>query len=88
MEPVWSRDGNALYYRTLDGELVCVTLRPDSRLAITGKASLFRADASLSTHGADYDIDPDGKSFLMLRSRIVDTKLMVITDPFARIKSR
>lgn len=81
---MWSRDGRTLYYRTLDGELIAVKLSPGAQLAVASRASVFRTNAELSVNGADFDVHPNGNSFLMMRSRTVDTRLMVITDAFGR----
>jgi len=84
-EPVWSRDGQTLYYRTLNGNVMAATMKPGAQLAMTSKVTLFQANAELSNNGADFDVHPNGASFLVMRSRTVETKLTVVTNAFAQL---
>lgn len=82
-EPVWSRDGKTLYYRTADGQLMAVSLRAGPRLEILERKPLFRSDYETSGgggSGADYDVDPSGQRFAMMRRRSLDTRLVVMTE--------
>ena len=66
-EPVWARDGKHLYYR--DGKQlveVAYTATPD--FAVTSRTPLFADVFSLApAPHANYDVSPDGATFLMLR---------------------
>jgi hypothetical protein len=63
-EPVWSRDGRALFFR--DGvRMLAVSLIPDPTLPGLPRV-LFERPYALSALGvADYDVGPDGR-FLMI----------------------
>jgi Tol biopolymer transport system component len=66
-EPVWSRTGNRLYYR--DGtQFVEVTYTTTPEFAVTSRTPLFPDPFVFapSPH-ANYDVSPDGMTFLALR---------------------
>ncbi len=79
-EPVWSRDGRTIYYRTVDGKLMAVSVRNGAGLEVIDRRPLFRFAYEVSPDGADFDVDPTGREFAMLRRRTLDTKLVVVTD--------
>jgi serine/threonine-protein kinase len=73
-EPVWSRDGRELFYRTPPQEggfLVALAVRTEGGVfRIVGRTPLF--DASRFVAGqvhANYDVFPEGRRFLMIRPR-------------------
>jgi len=67
-DPVWSRDGRRLFY--LAGRRMMVaTLTPPPNVRVQSRDSLFTAETFADFFaGAGYDVSPDGKSFLMLRT--------------------
>ena len=67
VEPVWSPDGTTLYYRH-DDEFLAATLTTTPSLAIVRRESLFKGDYPVTTGHANYDIAPDGKRLLLVRS--------------------
>jgi len=85
-EPVWSRDGNRLYYR--DGQqFIEATLAVGASLAVSSRTPLF-ADPFLlaqSPH-ANYDIAPDGQQFVFLRSQ-ESSSLMLIHNWRAELRN-
>lgn len=70
-EPVWSHDGRELFFReTLQGEpyLVAAGIRTSPTLAVTGRKRLFPVGDIVATNPhANYDVSPDGKTFIMVR---------------------
>jgi hypothetical protein len=82
-EPMWSRDGRELFYRTGAGpgsELMQVTFRTDPEFTVTSRRSLFSmAEMVNSTPHRNYDISPDGKTFVMVRFN-PSTRIMVIQN--------
>ena len=70
-DPVWSPDGREIFYRGADHVMSAhVTATP--RLAVTRRDMLFRDTYALQL--GDYDIFPDGREFLMLRSTSQDRR--------------
>jgi hypothetical protein len=67
-EPLWSRDGRVLYYR-VGAQVIAASLATPRELAITARTVALVGDyeRDARTGHANYDIAPDGKSFLVLR---------------------
>jgi Tol biopolymer transport system component len=90
VEPVWSRDGRELYFRSGDSLMVStIETDPDFR---AGKPSpLFEApfDSAGSLY-ADYDASPDGESFVMIRSEKerTATRILVIEGFLRELRER
>jgi serine/threonine-protein kinase len=70
-EPVWSPDGRELFYRETgqgDPYLVAAGIRTSPTLAVTGRKRLFSvADIVATNPHANYDVSPDGRTFVMVR---------------------
>ncbi|HYC32743.1 MAG TPA: protein kinase [Gemmatimonadales bacterium] len=70
-EPVWGPDGRELFYReTRQGapSLVAATIATKPALAVTARKRLFPiGDIVGSAPHANYDVSPDGKTFVMVR---------------------
>ena len=71
-EPVWGPDGRELYYRETRQEnpfLVAAQIATTPTLAVTARKRLFPIGDIVSTSPhANYDVSPDGKTFVMVRS--------------------
>jgi hypothetical protein len=83
-EPIWSRDGRELFYR-VPGYLMSARLSEGPRPTIESRDTLF-ADVFLTApNSVNYDVFPDGRSFLMLRrdsgvSTSASSSIVVITN--------
>jgi serine/threonine-protein kinase len=82
-EPVWSRDGTGLFYRSLSEsgprlEVADIATSPTFR--VTGRKTLFSAAEFVPTNPhASYDVSPDGKTFVMVR-RSPASRIMIIQN--------
>jgi Tol biopolymer transport system component len=67
-EPLWSRSGNTIFYRTLDGGIESAIVTPGTPFVVGERRAVLSASDYLSdvTH-ASYDIWPDGSGFLMVK---------------------
>lgn len=74
-EPLWSRDGKAIYYVT-SLELTKATLSLDNGVSVLSRIPLFSAPLGLGRSSREYDLSPDGKHFLF--STPMDTTNTVI----------
>lgn len=68
-EPLWARDGQELFYRNGNGDMIAVQVSLSETFSIVSKHVLFsalpyRADANHT----NYDVHPDGRRFLMKRN--------------------
>jgi serine/threonine-protein kinase len=86
-EPVWSPDGRELFYRAgaiggLDpaAMITAATIATTPRLAVTSRTPLFSATGFVTSnpHG-NYDVAPDGKTFVFVRSN-PSQRVMVIQN--------
>ena len=73
-EPVWSRDGDRIFFKNPDRELVAASLDGDGMLEVADRRVLFQlpVGASYNESRANYDLSEDGRSFLMARSVAAD----------------
>jgi serine/threonine-protein kinase len=82
-EPVWSPDGRELFYRETketDPYLVAAGIATTPALAVTGRKRLFPVGDIVGTAPhANYDISPDGKTFVMVR-RSPAARIVVIQN--------
>ena len=68
VEPVWSRDGRRLFYRS-DQRLIAATLRTDPVFAVTARDTLFEDRfLGFTLPHANFDVAPDGAHFLFLKA--------------------
>jgi eukaryotic-like serine/threonine-protein kinase len=71
-EPLWSPDGRELYYRETKQEnpyLVAAKIATTPALAVTGRMRMFPIPDIVGTAPhANYDVSPDGRTFVMVRS--------------------
>ncbi|HEX2722815.1 MAG TPA: protein kinase [Gemmatimonadaceae bacterium] len=86
-EPVWARDGSRIFYR--DGRnVVAVSFRTAPEFEVTGRRELFPdIYVKRSLPHANYDVSPDGSSFLFLRETS-DKEAVVIYNWLPEVRSR
>ena len=66
----WRRDGRELYYRSLDGNLMAVSVSIGADGVKYGTpAALVRLVPPLGTYAYPYDVSPDGQKILALTPR-------------------
>ena len=65
-EPLWAARGLTLYYR-VGSEVVEATIATTPSLRVTGRRVLFSGPYATDIFHPNYDVAPDGKSFLMVR---------------------
>jgi serine/threonine-protein kinase len=82
-EPIWSPDGRELYYRETqqnDPYLVAAGIATTPTLAVTRRERLLPIGDIVATGPhANYDISPDGKTFVMVR-RSPSARIVVLQN--------
>jgi hypothetical protein len=80
-EPVWSPSGVELYYKeTATGFLVTSLIRADSVIKGGMLTYLFSVrDMVPGTSHANYDVDPDGGTLVMVR-RSLDSRVRILRN--------
>ena len=81
LDPAWSPDGTALFYRTLGspGTFMRATISDRPRLEATRRDSLFPFVYSTSPNFVTYDVLPGGREFLMLKQPQAEQRDAVVT---------
>ena len=97
VHPVWRPDGRELFFRTRDGNLMGVSVQTEPEFAAGNPQILIEARyqvvAPAETDRA-YDIAPDGRRFLMIKSGAADepdaslTRIRVVLNWFEELKRR
>ncbi|HUF70522.1 MAG TPA: hypothetical protein VMM79_17865, partial [Longimicrobiales bacterium] len=86
-EPIWSRDGRALYYRA-ERELIRANLRTEPSLAVTTREVIFPDFLSFGGGRATYDISPGGREFIMNRGVSEGAHLVFVHDWLHEVRAR
>jgi serine/threonine-protein kinase len=88
-DPVWSRDGRELYYWQ-DEALMAVTIDAGAAFNAGTPRRLFEGRYERSEIGPNYDVSPDGKRFVMIRSDEAETgaRVHVVLNWLQEIDSR
>jgi eukaryotic-like serine/threonine-protein kinase len=69
VEPLWRRDGAELFFRNPRGDMYAVTVGPGRQFEHGAPRLLFsRPGMALQEFYRSYDVHPDGKRFLMLKT--------------------
>jgi serine/threonine-protein kinase len=85
--PVWSADGNELFYRNGD-KMMAVNIATEPELKVTGLGTLFEGQYYTGLE-RDYDVSGDGKTFLMIKEsdeQTAATQLIVVHNWFEELK--
>jgi serine/threonine protein kinase/Tol biopolymer transport system component len=81
--PVWAPDGSALYY--FEGrDLIAVSIETEPRFRVTGRKKLFDGEYVQYRWSRQYDIMPDGKSFILVKNPPQEN-VEVVTNWFAEL---
>jgi len=78
-EPVWAPDARTVYYWN-QNQLIAASVDagPDRSLVVTKRRVVFSGDYLLSGIHANYDVSPDGRSFLVLKHVGEESQLVVV----------
>jgi len=86
-EPLWSPDGRRLYYRAR-AALMAATVGTSPALAISKRDTLFTGQFSTSPWHPNYDVAPDGKSFVMVRPVEEPRQLILVVNWIEELRRR
>ena len=86
-EPVWAPDGRRIFYR--DGRhLIAASVTTSPAFAVTGRTELFPDEYVFAqAPHANYDVAPDGKRFLVVKSAQAP-ELIVVYGWLSELRSR
>jgi serine/threonine-protein kinase len=86
-DPVWSRDGKRLYYRSL-GAIFAATVNPGASFGVVARHRLFEKPFVGNYGAAGYDASRDAGQLLMLRPNPDATQLIVVANWPAELAAR
>jgi serine/threonine-protein kinase len=89
--PLWSPDGRELFYRNGD-KVLAASVKTDPDFSIEGMPrTLFQGKyiQALPLEGTPWDINPDGKRFLMIKpSAEIPRKINIVVNWFEELKQK
>jgi serine/threonine-protein kinase len=85
-EPLWSRDGKKLYYRT-GAKLIAATVATAPSLAVTTREVLFEGPYATDVYHPNYDVAPGG-GFVMVRPVEEGRQLVVAVNWSQELRQR
>jgi serine/threonine-protein kinase len=88
-EPLWSRDGRELFYRSGQGDMVAVRVETDPVFSVGATSVLFSDnDYRRISARRQYDVTADGERFMMIRRVGAGTgaRLILVQNFFEELK--
>ncbi|MEP7327098.1 MAG: hypothetical protein ABI836_14200, partial [Gemmatimonadota bacterium] len=85
-EPLWSRDGKRLYYRS-GARLMAATIATSPSLAVTSRELLFEGPFATDPYHPNYDVTPDG-TFIMIRPVEENRQLVMVVNWIQELRQR
>jgi serine/threonine-protein kinase len=88
--PLWSGDGKALFY-SRGRAMITVEVTTDPNLRVGAPSKLFEVPYFLQDFTVNYDVAPDGQSFLMVKPRAhtgATRELHIVLNWFEELKAK
>jgi hypothetical protein len=86
-EPLWSRDGKRIFYRT-EGRLIAATVSTFPSLAVTARDSVLAGPFAADLFHPNYDVAPDGRCFVMIRPVEADRHVVLVVNWLEELRRR
>jgi len=86
-EPLWSPNGRELFFRSGD-QFISVTVRTSTSFSASGPRVLFSGRYLSNNNHTNYDIEPDGRRFVVLKSGNEHADLVVVLNWFQELRQR
>jgi len=86
-EPLWARTGRELFYRSGDS-LIAVDVRPGPVFSVGSRRRLFQGRYAANNNYPNYDVHPDGRRFLMIKSQEGPSELVAVLGWFEELRRR
>ena len=83
-EPVWAKSGREVFYRAGDS-LVSASIATAPAFSVTARRLLFRGKFMVGEEGREYDVSPDGNSFILLRGEGGGSALVGVQHVFENL---
>ncbi len=87
LEPLWGADSRHIYYRA--GEAIIeATLSTTPTVTVTGRRTVLTGPYATDIYHADYDIAPDGQSFVMVKPANDQRRLVMVLNWTTELRRR
>ncbi len=86
-EPLWSRDGHQLIYRS-GNALMGATIATTPTLAVTTREQLLSGPYATEVYHPNYDVTLDGRNFVMVRPVDQNRQLVLVVNWLQELRSR
>jgi serine/threonine-protein kinase len=86
-EPVWSRDGGELFYRS-GPALMAAPVDADETFHVGVRQQLFEGPYYRKMRWAQYDVHPDGERFVLIKTGGLSNRLVVVLNWFEELERR
>ncbi|UCE21756.1 MAG: serine/threonine-protein kinase [Candidatus Aminicenantes bacterium] len=87
-EPLWSRDGQELFYRSRDNKIVSVEVDTGPVFTSGARKVLFEDVYVRRYQHTNYDIHPDNQRFVMIKSsEKISTEMIVVLNWFEELRN-
>jgi len=85
-EPLWSWDGRELFYRS-GNNIMSAAIETEPIFKVQTRKVLFGGDYEKNSSHTNYDIHPDNKRFVMIKSPLeMSTEMIVVLNWFEELK--
>ncbi|MES2125164.1 MAG: protein kinase [Gemmatimonadota bacterium] len=86
-EPLWSRDGHRLIYRS-GSALVAAEIVTTPALAVTTRVPVLSGPYATEVYHPNYDVTPDGRNFVMVRPVEQNRQLVLVVNWLQELRAR
>jgi serine/threonine-protein kinase len=86
-EPVWSRDGRELFYRS-GPALMVAPIDAGETFHVGPREELFTGPYHRKMRWAQYDVHPDGEHFVMIKTGGLSNRMVVVLNWFQELERR
>jgi serine/threonine-protein kinase len=89
-EPLWSRRGGELFYRSGQGDMVALRVETEATFSAGPTSALFSAtEYRADVNHRQYDVAPDGERFIMIRpvGGIAEGALILVQNFFEELRA-
>ena len=86
-EPLWAPDGKHVYYRA-GGRVMAARVVTSPTFAVTEREMLFEGPYTTEPYHPNYDLAPDGKSFVMVRPIEENRQLVMVVNWIRELRQR
>ncbi len=86
-EPLWSRDGRELFYRS-ETHLVAAAIQTEPVFTVGARQQLFEDPYVQNIDHTNYDVHPETGHFLLVKGSDEPTDLVVVLNWFQELKDR